>query len=78
MWGLLVLVFPFLLLAFLLIMERVERPLTRVAPERRIEDFLDEATPEELETFMREGTDPAMRRFQRRHHPAHRRGQGNL
>lgn len=78
MLGLLVLLFPFVLLAFLLFMERVEQPLTRVAAEREIEEFLDDATPDELETFVREGTDPAMRRFRsrlglgfrRRHRPS--------
>lgn len=66
MLGLLVLLFPLVLLAFLLFMERVEEPLTRVADEREIEDFLDDATPDELDTFVREGTDPAMHRFRAR------------
>lgn len=63
MAGLLVLLFPFLLLGFLLFMGRVEEPLSRVATERKVERFLDEANPDELDTFVREGTDSALRRF---------------
>jgi len=66
MIGFLVLLFPVLLLAFLLIMERIEVPLTRVADERDVEDFLDNANPEELDTLVREGTDSALRRFRSR------------
>ncbi|HSY14915.1 MAG TPA: hypothetical protein VK816_02935 [Jatrophihabitantaceae bacterium] len=62
----LVLLFPFLLLAFLLVMGRVEEPLTRVAVEREIEQFLDDASSEELDTFVREGTDSALSRFRQR------------
>ena len=47
----------FVLLGFMLIMERVEEPLNQVAVERDIEQFLDDANPEELDTFVREGTD---------------------
>jgi len=66
MIGFLVLLFPFLLLVFMLIMGRVEEPLTRVAEEREIEHFLDDANPDELDTFVREGTDSALRRFRKR------------
>lgn len=66
MIGLLVLLFPVLLLAFLLFMGRVEEPLNRVAVEREIEEFLDEANPDELDTFVREGTDSALSRFRQR------------
>jgi hypothetical protein len=62
----LVLLFPLLLMAFMLIMERIEEPLTRVATERDVEDFLDHANPDELDTFVREGTDTALDRFRRR------------
>jgi hypothetical protein len=37
-----------------------------VAVERDIEQFLDDASPEELDTFVREGTDSALRRFRKR------------
>jgi hypothetical protein len=66
MIGLLVLVFPFVLLGFTLLMGKVEEPLTRVATEREIEQFLDDANPDELETFVREGTDSALSRFRQR------------
>ncbi len=66
MVGLLVLLFPVLLLGFMLFMGRVEEPLNRIAPEREIEKFLDDANPDELDTFVREGTDSALRRFRNR------------
>jgi hypothetical protein len=66
MLGLLVLLVPFVLLGFLLMMERVEEPLSQVAEERDIEHFLDDANPEELEAFVREGTDSALSRFRQR------------
>jgi len=66
MIGFLVLLFPVLLMAFMLIMERIEEPLTRVADERDVQQFLDQANPEELDTFVREGTDSALRRFRAR------------
>jgi hypothetical protein len=66
MIGFLVLLFPVLLMAFMLIMERIEVPLTRVADERDVEEFLDHASSAELDTFVREGTDSALRRFRRR------------
>ena len=69
MAGLLVLLFPLLLLGFLIFMARVEEPLNRQAPEREIEQFLDDATPQELDTFVREGTDSALRRFRQRLSP---------
>jgi len=66
MIGFLVLLFPVVLLGFLLVMERVEQPLDRVAVERDIEQFLDDANAEEIETFVREGTDSALTRFRQR------------
>src|SRR6185437_12031402 len=66
MAGFLVLLFPVLLLGFMLFMGRVEQPLNRINVERQIEQFLDDANPEELETFVREGTDSALRRFRQR------------
>jgi len=68
MIGFLVLLFPFLLMAFMLVMERIEAPLTRSAVERDVEDFLDHANPEELDAFVREGTDSGLRRFRNRLH----------
>ena len=66
MIGLLVLLFPLALLAFVLFMERVEKPLDKVAVEREIEQFLDDANDAELDAFVREGTDSALSRFRHR------------
>jgi hypothetical protein len=66
MIGLLVLLFPVLLLIFMLVMERIEEPLTRVALERDVDDFLEHANPEELNTLVREGPVSAMSRFRAR------------
>jgi hypothetical protein len=66
MIGFLFLFFPFVLLGFMLLMGRVEEPLSQVAVERDIEQFLDDANTEELETFVREGTESALTRFRRR------------
>jgi hypothetical protein len=66
MLGLLVLLFPLLLLGFMLFMQRVEEPLNKVATEREIEQFLEDANPAELDSFVREGTDSALRRFRNR------------
>lgn len=71
MIGFLVLLFPAVLLAFVLFMERVEEPLNQVAVERELEKFFDDASPEELDTFVREGTDQALTRFNKR--PSRRR-----
>ena len=66
MLGLLVLMFPVVLLGFMLLMERVEQPLSKVAVEREIEHFLDDANEDELDAFVLEGTDSAMTRFRQR------------
>jgi hypothetical protein len=66
MIGFLMLLFPLVLLGFTLIMERVEAPLNQLAVERDIEQFLDDANDEELDTFVREGTDTALSRFRQR------------
>ena len=66
MAGLLVVLFPLLLLGFMLLMERVESPLRSVAVEDRVEEFLDEARPGEIDTFVREGFPTALERYGRR------------
>lgn len=66
MIGFLLLLFPLVLLGFVLLMGRVEEPLSQVAPEREFERFLEGANPEELDTFVREGTDSALSRFRSR------------
>lgn len=63
MIGFALLLFPFLLLGFVLLMQRVEGPLSDVATEREIEHFLDDANSDELDTFVREGADSALSRF---------------
>lgn len=63
MAGLLVVFFPLLLLGFMILMERVESPLRTVAVEDRVEEFLEEARPEEMDTFVREGFPAALERY---------------
>jgi hypothetical protein len=76
MAGLLVLLVPFALLLFLMFMGRVEEPLTRAATERDVEEFLDEATTDELQVFVREGTDSALTRFKNRFRRRRRNNRG--
>ena len=66
MAGLLVVFFPFVLLGFMVLMERVEGPLRSVAMETRVEEFLDEARPAEMDTFVREGLPAALNQYGRR------------
>jgi hypothetical protein len=66
MIGFALIAFPFVLLGFVLLMGRVEEPLTQIAVEREIEQFLDDASPSELDTFVREGTETALTRFRNR------------
>jgi hypothetical protein len=66
MAGLLVLLFPVLLLVFMLFMGKVEEPLNRLDRPHEMEEFLDEANPAEMNTFVREGADNALRRFRQR------------
>lgn len=66
MIGLLVVLFPLLLLAFMLLMERVEGPLRKVAVENQVEEFLETARPDEVDTFVREGFTSALERWRRR------------
>jgi hypothetical protein len=66
MIGFLVLLFPVLLLVFMLVMERIEEPLTRVALERDVDDFLENANSDEMNTLIREGPVTAMSRFRAR------------
>ena len=66
MYVFLVLLFPVVLLGFLLFMGKVEAPLDRANTDRQIEHFLAGASSAELDTFVREGTDSALRRFRQR------------
>lgn len=70
MIGFLVLLFPVVLMLFMLGMERLEEPLTRVAVEREVERMLEGADAEDLNTLVRAGMEPAVRRFRWRHRRA--------
>ncbi len=74
MAGFLVILFPVLLLGFLLFMGKVEEPLSRAAPERDVERFLETANAAELETFVEEGTESGLRRLRHRLRFSRRRG----
>jgi hypothetical protein len=73
MLGFALVLFPFGLLAFVLLMGRVERPLSHLNGDQEIAEFLDTASREELNTFVEEGTDSALRRFRNRLRPNRRR-----
>lgn len=62
----LTLLFPLLLLALLLVMERVERPLRQGSLHDELAGFLDTARPEEVEAFISEGFAPALERYWKR------------
>ena len=67
-----VLAFPLALLALVLVMERVERPLRADSLGDQLEGFLETARPEELEVLVREGFGPALDRYWRRRRLARR------
>ena len=60
------LLLPLALLALMLCMERVERPLRVDSVSEELEGFLDSARPDEVETFVSEGFAPALERYWRR------------
>jgi hypothetical protein len=64
--GLLVLLFPVLLLGFMLFMQRVEEPLNRSDSSRDIEKMLEEHDPGDMEVLVNQGTDSALRRYHSR------------
>ena len=66
MVALIVILFPPLLIAFLLVMERVEEPLRRPAGPREVSEFLASATPGEVDTLARSGIRRALTRWRRR------------
>jgi hypothetical protein len=61
-----VILFPPLLIAFLLFMERVEEPLRRPVGPREVSEFLSSATPGEVETLSRSGLRRALARWRGR------------
>ena len=66
MVALSVILFPPLLIAFLLFMERVEEPLRRPAGPREVAEFLSSATPGEVDTLASSGIRRALFRWRRR------------
>ncbi len=66
MVALIVILFPPLLIAFLLVMERVEEPLRRPASSREVTEFLATATPGEVDTLAKSGIRRAISRWRRR------------
>jgi hypothetical protein len=72
----LVLLIPLLLMVFALLMERLERRLkTATVSEADVQEFLDTAQPEEVNTFIREGWTKAFAKFRLRRRPRLRRRQ---
>lgn len=70
----LVLLIPVLLMMFALFMERVERRLkTSTVSEADVQEFLDTARPEEVDTMIREGWSKAFAKFRLRRRPRFRR-----
>ena len=66
MVALSVILFPPLLIAFLLVMERVEEPLRRPASPREVSEFLETATPAEVDTLASSGIRRALFFWRRR------------
>ncbi len=66
MVSLSVILFPPLLIAFLLVMERVEEPLRRPATSREVSEFLNSATTAEVNTLTSSGIRRALFRWRRR------------
>jgi hypothetical protein len=64
--ALVVILFPPLLIAFLLIMERVEEPLRRPTGPREVAEFLESASPGEVDTLATSGIRRAMARWRQR------------
>jgi hypothetical protein len=66
--ALIVILFPPLLIAFLLVMERVEEPLRRPTSQREVAEFLGTATAGEVDALAQSGIRRAMTRWRRRRH----------
>ena len=62
MVALSVILFPPLVIAFLLVMERVEEPLRRPAAPREVAEFLSTASAGEVDTLANSGIRRAMAR----------------
>jgi len=69
----LVLLFPLLLMVFALLMGRVEdRIHPSAVTEDEVGEFFDQARPDEVNTFIREGWPGALDRFRLRRRPRER------
>lgn len=72
----LVLLIPLAVMAFALLMERLERRLhTSTMSEQDVQEFLDQAEPDEVNTFIREGWTRALSKFRvrsRKNRPSRR------
>ncbi|MFD2091620.1 hypothetical protein [Blastococcus deserti] len=66
MYALSVILFPPLLIAFLLVMERVEEPLRRPAGPREVSEFLSTASPAEVDALATSGIRRALFFWRRR------------
>jgi hypothetical protein len=64
--ALIVILFPPLLIAFLLVMERVEEPLRHPASQREVSEFLSTADQSDVDTLARSGILRAMFQWRRR------------
>lgn len=77
----LVLLIPVGVLAFALLMERLESRLrTGSVSAQEVEEFLENAEPDEVTTFVKEGWTRALSRFRvrsRRNRPSRRRARGS-
>jgi hypothetical protein len=67
--ALIVILFPPMVIAFLLVMERVEEPLRRPTSPREVAEFLQSASPGEVDTLAASGIRRAMARWRRRRRP---------
>ena len=61
-----VILFPPLLIAFLLVMERVEEPLRHPTGPREVAEFLNSASSSEVDTLATSGIRRALGRWRRR------------
>jgi hypothetical protein len=71
-----VILFPPLVIAFLLVMERVEEPLRRPAGPREVAEFLSTASSGEVDTLANSGIRRAMARWRHRRRSRVRRKAG--
>ena len=58
----LAILFPFVLLGLLALMEWIEAPLRSEAVGERLPEFLDRAAPDEIEIFVEDGLRKALER----------------